>query len=208
MDVLDQPPVEQSRRGRRPLVEAVLAVAVLAVLGVLGGIAWWWAWEPSFYTVMEGQGAMAEPDLSRRFAADGWYAVIAGSLGLVSGLLLTWRLRAHRMVTLAALLVGSALAVAVMTATGIVLGPGDTDAALAVADEGSRVPMQMEVGVPAFYLAWPVLALFGACLVLWGGTDPQPPRRSRPPGDLALGAWASGTRHGGRGGHDDVHTRA
>ncbi|MDP3967293.1 MAG: hypothetical protein Q8Q02_03365 [Nocardioides sp.] len=207
MDVADQPGADRTRSTRRPVVEAALAVAVLAVLGLLGGIAWWWVWEPSFYTVTQGQGAMLEPDLSRRFAADGWYAVIGGTLGLVSGLVLTWRLRAHRLVTLAALLVGSVLAVVLMTATGTLLGPTDTDAALAAAKEGSRVAMELEVGVPAFYLAWPVFALFGACLVLWGGTDAQPPRRHRPPGDLALDAWVPGARHVGRGGHDDVRAR-
>lgn len=178
-------PGADGTRSRSPVVEAALAVAVLVVLGAIGGLVWWWAWEPSFYVVTEGHGAMAESDLTRRFAADGWFAVIGGGLGLVSGLVLTWRLRAHRLVTLAALLVGSALAVVVMTAIGMLLGPGDTDAALAAAEEGSRVPMALEVGVPAFYLAWPVLALFGACLVLWGGTDAAGPRTS-PPADPRL----------------------
>lgn len=166
----------ETDNARRPGAGTRVAAVVvgLAVAGVLAGLAWWWLWEPSYYVVSEGQGAMAEPDLARRFAADGWFGVVGAVGGLVSGLLVTWRFRSHRILSLVALVAGSFVATATMSLTGMLLGPGDTDSALAAAAEGARVPVELAVTVPAFYLAWPVAALFAACAVLWGGSDPPP----------------------------------
>lgn len=182
----------------RPGVRAAVAVGALGVLGVLGGVTWWLLWEPSYYVVTDGQAAMAEPDLGRRFAADGWFAVIGAVLGLVSGAVVTWRSRRGRLVGLLALVLGSFLAVATMRLTGMLLGPADADAVLADAADGARVPVELAVTVPGFHLVWPIAALLAACAVLWGGTDTRPVDRhtgdpaSRPePGPAPdPGPWA------------------
>jgi len=178
-------------RGRAPrergaVAEGALIVGALAALGLLAGGLWWLLWDPSYYTVNGTQGSMGEADLSRRFAADGLFGVIALAVGFVAGLVVTWWFRRRRLLTLAALVVGSVAGVGVMVLVGLLLGPGDTDAALAAAAQGARVPTRLEVTVPAFYLAWPIGALFAACLVLWGGADPPPSR------DGGADGWAAG----------------
>lgn len=152
-------------------LRAAAVIGVLAATGVATGLVWWLLWEPSYYVVTDGHGAMAEPDLGRRFDADGWFAVIGTAAGLLSGALVTWRFRSDRLVSLAALVLGSFAAVGAMRLTGALLGPADADRALASAAEGARVPVELGVTVPGFHLAWPVAALFAACAVLWSGSD-------------------------------------
>jgi len=70
--------------------DAVVVLGVLLVLGLLGGVLWWLLVDPAAYTKTRTGGVMSEADLSRQFAADGVYAVIAAVTGLVTGLVMTW----------------------------------------------------------------------------------------------------------------------
>ncbi|QWZ10321.1 hypothetical protein KRR39_11695 [Nocardioides panacis] len=148
--------------------DVAVVLGVLVALGVLCGVLWWLLWDPAAYTKTADGGVMGETDLSRRFAADGLYAVIAGVAGLLSGLGLTWWRTRDPLLTSAALLVGSVLAAVVMALTGHLLGPGDPGAALAAAKVGARVPERLGVDAFTVYLAWPVAVLAGALVVLLG----------------------------------------
>ena len=148
--------------------DVAVVLGVLLALGVLCGVLWWLVWDPAAYTKTADGGVMGEADLSRRFAADGLYAVIAGVAGLVAGLGLTWWRTRDPLLTSAVLLVGSVLAAAVMALTGHLLGPGDPGAALAAAKVGARVPERLGVDAFTVYLAWPVAVLAGALVVLLG----------------------------------------
>ena len=148
--------------------DVAVVLGVLLALGVLCGVLWWLVWDPAAYTKTADGGVMGEVDLSRRFAADGLYAVIAGVAGLVSGLGLTWWRTRDPLVTSATLLVGSVLAAVAMALTGHLLGPGDPGAALAAARVGARVPERLAVDAFTVYLAWPVSVLAGALVVLLG----------------------------------------
>jgi hypothetical protein len=153
------------------------------VLGVVGGVLWALLVDPAEYTRMPGgSGAMGELDLAKRFSADGWYAVIAIVGGFLGGVGLTWwRARDYR-VTTALLLPGAALAAAVMTAVGRLLGPGDSETALAQVARGETVPAELAVSSLPVYLTWPIAVLAGALMVLWSspGVPPLPHRAAEP----------------------------
>lgn len=153
--------------------DALVIVGCYVLLGVVGGILWWLLVEPAVFTKVSDGGSMGEVELGRRFNGDGWYAVIAAVAGVLSGVVITrWRSRDFVLTTIL-LVVGGCVAAAVMAVTGNLLGPGDTDAALAAANEGAQVPIQLEVTAKAGYLVWPIAALVGSLFVLW-----SPPRES------------------------------
>jgi hypothetical protein len=182
--------------GRR---DAQVVVGVLVVLGVLAGVLWAQVVTPAEFTKLAKGGAMGEDQLSRQFAADGWYVVIAALTGLVAGAVLSWWRSTDVLVTGAALLAGAVLAAVAMALTGHLLGPGDPETALAAAKVGARVPDSLDLGTRpvwpltayladtlAFYLSWPVGVLAGALVVLvGGGRDGDRPGLPGPSGDHA-----------------------
>lgn len=161
----------------RPGVVADIATVLgtFAVLGVLGGVLWWLLVDPVQLTKgADGAGAMDELTLSRRFATDGWYSVIAIVGGFLGGLGVTaWRSRDYRVTTLL-LLAGAAVAAYAMSVVGGALGPEDPETALAAAEVGGTVPLALEVSAFSVYLLWPIAALAGALMVLWSSpTSPE-----------------------------------
>jgi hypothetical protein len=157
-----------------------MVLATFLVLGVVCGVLWWLLVDPAEYTrVRNGGGAMSEVELSKRFNADGWYAVIAVLAGFGSGLgVAWWRTRDFRLTTLL-LVPGAALAAAVMALVGRALGPGDPHVTLASAELGQTVPVQLAVTATPSYLVWPVAVLAGALMVLW--SSPGVPERDVAP---------------------------
>jgi hypothetical protein len=152
---------------RATAVDAGVVVGSYLLLGLVCGVVWWLLVDPATYTKVGDGGSMGELELGNRFNGDGWYAVIAGVTGLVSGVLLTWWRSRDFLVTVVLLVAGAAVAAAVMAWTGHWLGPGDPDAALKAAEVGEQVPVQLEVTAQASYLVWPITALIGALIVLW-----------------------------------------
>jgi len=138
------------------------------VLGIVGGILWWLLVDPAEFTKADnGALAMGEVELAERFNDDGWFAVIAGVVGLLSGAGVVWWRSRDPLLTVALVLVGSTLAAAVMAFLGQLLGPADPDSVVAAAEVGAMIPMQLEVTGFVCYLVWPLTALAGALLVLW-----------------------------------------
>lgn len=173
-----------ARSGAGPGRDVVVVLVTLLVLGVFGGVLWSVVVSPAEFTRLADGAAMGEDQVSRQFAADGWYVLIATVAGLLAGLVLTWRLTADALVTAVALVVGSLLAAVVMAVVGHVLGPGDPGKVLAAAKVGTLVPERLAVGpqpllplhtylsdvggAALVYLGWPVGALLGSLLVLLG----------------------------------------
>jgi hypothetical protein len=152
-------------------LDAAWVLGGLLVLGVLCGVLWWLLVDPAMFTKLDSGAAMGEPQLGKRFNADGWYAVLAAIAGLLAGGVLTWWRSRSFLFTTALLVVGSAVAAAAMALVGHVLGPPDPEAALAAAKVGARVPVDLTVTAKADYLVWPIAVLFGSLMVLW-----PPPR--------------------------------
>ncbi|HEU4514190.1 MAG TPA: hypothetical protein VFR87_13875 [Nocardioidaceae bacterium] len=169
-------------RGQGLVADVVAVLGTFLVLGVVSGVAWSLLVDPAEYTkVPGGSGAMGELDLAKRFAADGWYAVIAIVGGFLAGVGLTWwRTRDFR-VTAALLVPGAALAAATTTYVGRLLGPADSGDALSGVARGETVPAELAVSSLPVYLTWPIAVLAGALMVLWSspGLPPLPHRGGR-----------------------------
>jgi uncharacterized membrane protein YeaQ/YmgE (transglycosylase-associated protein family) len=159
------------RSRRRPsgaAADAAVVLGSMAVLGLVCGVLWWLLVEPAEFTKLESGGAMGEVELGRRFAADGWYVVLAAVAGLLAGVALTWWRSRDALLTAALLLVGAVVAAVLMEQVGQLLGPPDPRPVLAAAEVGAKVPTQLEVDAFTVYLTWPVAVLAGALVVLWG----------------------------------------
>jgi hypothetical protein len=182
--VTDQAEVErmlgsrEDEPGSRTSTAVGDVVAILGsylVLGVASALLWWLLVNPAVFTRSQDGGVtMGEVQLAEQFNADGWYTVIAGVLGMVSGAVLTWWRSRDFLRTVGLLAVGSGLAATVMAWLGGLLGP--TDPGLVEAAAGTRLPAPLEVATPVCYLVWPIAVLIGALLVLW-----SPPAGSSSP---------------------------
>lgn len=153
------------------LREAALVLGWFVVLGIVGGLLWWQVTPLAEWTRTAKSASMDELNLGITVAADGWFFVIGGVAGLVSGFVLAaWR-RRDPVVTVLLLAVGSALGSALMHLVGHALGPGPLQQSLARAAVGQQVPVPLQVDAPGVYLVWPVATLLTALAVLWGTSD-------------------------------------
>jgi hypothetical protein len=159
--------------------DAAVVIAIFLVLGLAGGVLWWLLVDPAAYTKTRDGGVMSEAALRRQFSADGVYAVIAAVTGLVTGLVLTWWRSRDPLLTSLLLVLGAALAAAVMALIGHLLGPGDPAAALREAKVGAQVPVRLEVDTFSVYLVWPVAVLAGALVVLLNSAGPTTSEAAR-----------------------------
>ena len=169
--VTDEPgaAAPETTSGHHPaLADAGWVLGTYVVLGLVGAVLWWLLVEPALFTKARNGGlAMGEAELGKRFAADGWFVVIAAVLGLLSGAVLTWWRSRDHLATTILLVVGSVAASALMSVTGRALGPADPESRAAAAAVGDRLPMQLEVTATVAYLVRPIAALVGALFVLW-----------------------------------------
>ncbi len=156
------------RRGAG-IVLLCLAVAIVA------GLVWHAVWEPPSGYVVEGQACGADggscwvpmpPETARTAEFDGTalYVLVCLAAGLATGLAVALWSRAE-MVSLIALLLGSALAALVTARVGALLGPSDPESLLSSAEVGSRLPGDLEVVGPTPYLVWPIAALLAMAVV-------------------------------------------
>ena len=152
--------------------DGAVVFGIFLVLGLVGGVLWWFLVDPAAYTKTRDGGVMSEAALRRQFSTDGVYAVIAAVTGLVTGLVLTWWRSRDPLLTSLLLVLGAALAAAVMALTGHLLGPGDPTTALREAKVGAQVPLRLEVDTFSVYLVWPIAVLAGALVVLLNGAGP------------------------------------
>jgi hypothetical protein len=82
------------RHLKADLATLAITVVVLALLGVAAGFAWSAVAPVTQYARTEIGLQVADPESQSLIAADGWFAVITGGLGLVTGVvayLLAWR---------------------------------------------------------------------------------------------------------------------
>ena len=173
-----------TRRGSGPPLDAAVVVVVFAVVATLAGLLWPRLVDPVLVTRTAEGTAASETALAERFDNDAWYAVLAAVLGLLLGLALTaWQLhrRQPEVVALVAVLLGAAVAAWVMARVGAAAGPPDPAAVLAEADVGATAPDRVRLTAEAAYLVWPIAAVVGALVVLWGRTPAEvsggsPPR--------------------------------
>jgi len=163
---------EETPRERPPVRVVVLDVLVIlgvfAVAGLLVGVVWPHLVEPVRVTRTDFGLLTGEEALAKRFDTDGWFIVLGAGVALVLGGLLTWWRRADEIVTVVAVAVGAGLAAFIAAWVGHRLGPDDPTTMLRHAKVGATALDVVKVSTKAAYFVWPVMALVGSLVVLWG----------------------------------------
>lgn len=179
----DAPQPPRSRPGL--LGQALEAVVVLVVFVAAGlGAGWLWEhwWTPKLGVVYDGEyypgtrivtgGINYDfPRQAHDFDAVATFLLIGLVAGLVLGVLAALLARRSELVTLGAVVVGSALACLVAYRLGVHLGPADPGPLVESAADGAVLPSNLTVQGMSPFVGWPVGALVGlaATYFLTGG---------------------------------------
>ena len=154
---------------RPAVLQALLAIAVLAATGALAGVVWYWVWTPPM-GVVSGHDWLAknEAGLRGQFSATGWYVVVATVAGLLAGAVVALFLDRVPLVTLVAVVVGSAIGAWLMLEVGAALGPADPRHLARTAEDGTRLPGNLAVTGRSPWVSLPAGALVALALVFFG----------------------------------------
>ncbi|MDF5756012.1 hypothetical protein [Spongiactinospora sp. TRM90649] len=159
-----------------------MTVLVLAALGVAAGVVWSLVAPRAPYVAVEGGAALADPSTQALVAADGWFAVITGAIGLVCGAAGFVRSRGRSLSTVAGLAGGGLVAAFLARWIGGVVNFGSTHVAAPV-QGGPAVPGALVLTAPGVLVACPLLAVGVYCLLLGLGfyRDDEPEPLPPPP---------------------------
>ncbi len=147
--------------------DAGVILVVFLLVGAVAGAVWPHLVHPVTVSRIDAGLSTGEVDLSWRFDNDGWFSVLGGAAGLLTGLvLMVWR-RSHEVVSLLMVTGSAFLASWVCATVGTALGPEDPQKVLAGAASGATAPDMVRVTSEAAYYVWPIGAVLGALLVLW-----------------------------------------
>ncbi|MFJ2029389.1 hypothetical protein [Streptosporangium sp. NPDC087985] len=169
----------------------VVTVLVLGLLGMGAGVLWS-VLAPRPPYVMTGQGPLlADPSTQALIAADGWFAVVTGALGLACGALgYSLSRRGRPVAVVLGLAVGGLLGGLLTLAVGQAVNLG-AESVTAAGTAVSLVPGPLGVTARGVMCAWPLLAV-GVFFALegiagyrdsplrrpFGGQDPYGPMSS------------------------------
>jgi hypothetical protein len=150
-------------------VELGVVIAALAAIGALAGVVWQWAWTPTVGVAVDHHWSAGDAlGLQHEFSGTGWYVVVGAVAGLLGGLAVALFADRVPLLTLAAVVVGSALAAWLMLLVGTALGPADQDVVAHTAADGTKIPMQLTVTGHSPWIALPSGALAGLVIVFIG----------------------------------------
>lgn len=202
---------EQADRARRgPLAPGstartiVLVLLTYAVLGAVAGVVWEAVWTPPGQVIAEHQVFYdSYASLRRVFSGTGLYVVIGGITSALVALVVTLLARGRELLTLLLVVIGSAIAAAVMLKVGTALGPADPASIAEHTVKRTSVPGALTVqgksvlGVKSPYLIWPMSSLLVLALVFFAWPTSHLPRLRH---DMHSGdpreAGIPGARHG------------
>ena len=129
-------------------------------MGAVCGWLWFRVWPQPTGTVFGGDWFADEEGLRNVFDGTAWYVVLAVGGGLLAGALATVFGRRSPLVTLGAVLVGSALAAWLMLRVGLALSPPDPEVLAKTADDGAKLPGRISLeGGHSPYLVWPLASM-------------------------------------------------
>ncbi|WP_240197596.1 hypothetical protein [Nonomuraea lactucae] len=140
-----------------------VTVLVLAALAVLAGLVWSWVAPRAPYQVT-GQGrVLADPSTQALIAADGWFAVITGGLGLACGALGWFLGRRQPLAVLLGLGAGGVLAAFVTFWVGSASTLGVVTVEAAARPGATIVPGSLVLTAQGVLVSWALcaVALFG-----------------------------------------------
>ncbi|WP_030909751.1 hypothetical protein [Streptosporangium amethystogenes] len=151
----------------RAVRDFVITVLVLALAGAAAGILWSLAAPRPPYVVTGKGPLLADPSTQALIAADGWFAVITGVLGLVCGVIGYGVSRGGRPLPV---VVGLAAGGLLGAHLALLVGEAANLGAVSVAASGGSVPLvpgPLALTARGVLYAWPTLAA-GAFFVLEG----------------------------------------
>ena len=144
--------------------------------------------------VREDIEAASDRQLQSQFAGTAWFVLVGVVAGLVLGVLVGLLLSREELVSLAAVVVGSAAATWAMYRVGVALAPPDPAPLAARAEDGTRLLGTLGVTGASPFAALPVGALVGLVLTyllvqrdLWRAPEHSLAWRDQTPGDEAQG---------------------
>ncbi len=164
----------RSRLHRSALPHLALVLLLFAVGGAVAGVVWEWVWTPPVGMVADGRWLLDADGLRDDVSGTALYIVVAAVAGLLLGVLAGLLPHPAELVTLAGVVVGSALAAWVMLEVGQALGPVDPRDLAADAGEGALLPGRLTVSGWSPYVAFTTGALVGLLVVLVGITRHPP----------------------------------
>jgi hypothetical protein len=151
------------------VIQLVAVVVAYALVGLVAGFVWEAVWTPPTQQVQNHAVFYTDYQALRRvFTGTGLYALVAAAASAVTALVVCVLSRRREMLTLLAMLVGSALAAWVMWKTGVSRGPVDPTSLAAHAANGTKVSGPLQVSGHSPYLVWPMASLLVLALVFFG----------------------------------------
>jgi hypothetical protein len=162
----------------------VEAIAVCLVAGVFVGLVWLWL-APQFTVEMVGGELRPSGPLGEsRFAADAWFAIISGTAGVLTALVLATRHRDRPGATAGALATAGVVGSVVAWRLGVLLGPEPITTELDDLAEGAQLAFPLDLGATGMLLAWSIASLTTMMLMSLLGNDPN--RHEPLPGEKDL----------------------
>ena len=157
---------------RRPAIDAALVLLGFALVAAALGWLWWELWGPAATGKVY---AVNNPDPSKIWLPDPYeagerkdftdiaiFVLLSGAGGLILGALAAGFVKRKPLFTLAAVVVGSALAAYVMYTVGTSLSAPDPDKLALTSPEGKVLPGSIRFPGFSPFLVWPTAALIGS----------------------------------------------
>ena len=134
--------------------QALATVGIFAAVGAAAGWLWYKLWDAPSGVVAGGAWYTGEAGLRDDFQGVAWYVTLAFVAGLLLGVLTAWLFDRSELVTLAAVIVGSALAAYLMLRVGTHLSPADPHELAKTAQDGDKLKGALRVS------SWPPRGAF------------------------------------------------
>jgi len=137
-------------------------LVVFAVAGLAGGLVWVELWDPPLGAVQDREWLYLDfAMVGTVFSGTGLYVVVGLVGGLVLGVLAALAARTSELVTLVAVVLGSALAGYLALQVGLQRSPVDPRLLALVVPDGTELPGTLEVTGRSPFVAWPLGSLVG-----------------------------------------------
>lgn len=144
--------------GTRALRLLIVLVGGLAVVGVPVGVVWWLVAPVAQLRIQKDGGFFVDPQPQQFVAADAWFILLTGVVGLVAGLLTWWIAKDGGYAAVVGLALGATAGAAVAWGVGVWLGRVDL-AAAAKLPVGSLVDVPLRLGMHGALAIEPLAAL-------------------------------------------------